>query len=133
MDARGKLAPSATGQVERRVGDFHQVMRVVARVDKEAHLGDHVRHVWMVTVPADIDHPLVRCEIFSLVASYPLRNVAYHKAPLHFVMDAPKNSFDTLIAVRKLLDTGKSTSPRISTPIRVFVERGKIPRYHSGF
>ena len=91
LDARRKFAPSATGQVEWRVGDLHQIVRVVARVDKEAHLGDDVRHVWMVTVPPDIDHPLVRREIFSLVASDPLRYVAHYEAPLHLVMHSPED------------------------------------------
>ena len=91
MDARGKFAPSATGQVERRVGDLYQIVGVVAWVDEEAHLGDDVRHVWMVSVPADIDHPLVGREIFSLVASDPLRYVAHHEAPLHLVMHSPKD------------------------------------------
>ena len=93
LDARRKLAPSATCQVERRISDLYQVVRMVARVNEEAHLGDDVRYVWMVTVPADIEHPLVCCEIFSLVASDPLRNVAHYEAPLHLVMDSPVKNF----------------------------------------
>lgn len=94
LDARGKLAPTATCQVERRIGDLYQVVRVVAWVDEEAHPGDDVRHVRVVTVAADIDHPLVRREIFSLVAGDPLRDVAHYEAPLHLVMNSPVKNFE---------------------------------------
>ena len=130
LDARRKLAPSATSQVEGRISDLYQVVRVVTRVDEEAHLGHDVRHVWMVTVPADVDHPLVRCEIFSLVASDPLRNVAHYEAPLHLVMDSPVKEFDREIL--EFLRKERVISPRIGCPIWVFVKRGKIARYDGG-
>ena len=55
---RGKLSPSAPGEVERRPGDLDEVVRVVALVDEEPNLGNDVAEVGLVLAAADVKHPL---------------------------------------------------------------------------
>lgn len=59
LNSDGKLTPASSGQVKRRLSNFHKVIWFIAGMKEEPNFLDKMINAGFSTGPSDIYHPLM--------------------------------------------------------------------------